>query len=1387
MDLISKSISNILKTAQTRLSSNLSWAGQQAQQNIVKPVQQAATSVGNTIGQGINQYDQTLTRLSQNPNPLVNFMPKAITSAANANIKYNQAVQSKPVTLSRQGVSNYVDQQKLKLVALAKTASPVLDVALAPSVGAATYIGSGAIGGLFGAGSQIYDNVTNKRNPLANVAQSAGYGVQQGLVQAPKISAISEISNPMIAQTAGKVLSKFPQLGTVGQNIVNRVVQGSLSVPQGMAMAKATGQDYKLINAALDFAMGSGLAKKVGKTAVEGPYSNGESGMVGNPRYIHPDDYKLYDQANTIIHEKGKFSPAEIAKAADDLRLIGEKYLPVADQPASGNPVLIANRLTKRMADGALPTSGDVGAVKLDENIGGKAKTNNTYKVARYGGKIDTVKGEPIKIADGIETFLHKDINDNWVVSEATTGRSLTEGGFKNENQAIKAAKTAIDDVGIEVTKARIAQLVEQRKIVKLEIKNANDVGAGLTPEQAKQQFRDKWNSAYGKEPQTINEPIGIQGKSQMGAADQTITNTEGSPIKTPIKSKGQSPTIYDQNTATGEKSSPGSLSQSSGGLPQTSEKISPQIQTEQKGIRKPPGSVLDVSSQPYFNTNRLNVDEKSREMVAQAVNDLKPAIETRVGKKLTNKEVVEVANRSARVLNNVVDRQQTLDWEAALLKTRQKLAAMSQSGTVDQEYLDTLMALKSSSSDIARKLQSFSIGADPKMVTAKEAILESVLKTEKDTAKVLEAANGVNFQDFKQATEFYRKFVKPTASDWLTTLRYNSMLSSPNTHINNAVSNFQGTGIITPVEKTLTGIVDKIVSGVTGKPRQYLTGEGAAYAKGYYSNVKNAAKSFVDVMSGNKMIENADIREIPMATKGLPAAVEKGLALPMKLLEASDQFFTALTEGGSKAAQEYKSSRGIKVNDPVAAAQNEAAKRLFRSELGDNSGSVLLDSVDVLANTVQRLKNSNNPIVSNIAKFTLPFVRTPTNILKQGIEYSPLGVGTLPGSSKKIEQLSKTILGSSVAAATALLVSTDRLTWAEPTSEKQKQMFRAAGMQPYSVKIGDTWVSYSKLHPAVSFNMALVAAVKNSLDNKKINDSEANTVLNGLAKWLNFYVDQSYMKNVGDFVAGVKGDVEGMAKIPANYVQQTIPYRALLGWITRLTDPYQRKVDPDGSILDKQLQQIATQIPLLSQSVPARLDQNGNPIENQSRFLNAISPARISTEKQPQKLEYVDYMDQLKVKRNEQDVRDSVKKTGAGQKISDVYIIPQEDGSTKRIDLGSAIVKPAFSGNIDLDKIAMAKYKSQLTKRANDIQDLYANKLITLDEAMKQIAAVKTEAEHIKTATAKQKKIKMKSIKVKKVKMTKLKMSKFKTKKIKSPKIKTMKAPKWKQIKAKI
>lgn len=641
------------------------------------------------------------------------------------------------------------------------------------------------------------------------------------------------------------------------------------------------------------------------------------------------------------------------------------------------------------------------------------------------------------------------------------------------------------------------------------------------------------------------------------------------------------------------------------------------------KAVVSSKGIIPQNPTEPYFNIQRLNVEPEIKQVVKVAVEDSKPQIEKIVGKKLSNKEVVEFSNRSSQVLHRVVQRDETLRWESSMLKARQILANEAQSGEATPELINAMVAIKSQGTDVARKLQSLGIGADPQTITAKQAILEAVIKVTKNADDVITASKGVNFNDMKQATEFYRKFIKPSAEEWTDALRYNAMLSSPNTHMVNISSNIQGTGLVAPIEKTLTGTFDWLGSTITGKPRRYFAGEGAEYAKGYYSKLGEASKRFADVLSGRVMGKYPEIRDIPLATKGKAVVVEKILKFPQRALEAMDQFFTVLTESGSKRALEYRKAKGVSTINIERKATAEATKRLFRSEFNLPEEGPVLKSLEYIPSKLMEAKGSTNPIVRTVAKLSFPFVRIAVNLFKQGVEYSPTGLTTIPGAKEKLPQFTKAFMGAMVGVGAAMLASSDRITWARPTSKKQGELWDKGGMQEYSIKVGNHWVSYTKLHPLLAFNLATVAGVKSALENQKIDDATSDTILTSLWNVMRFYADQSYVKNIGDFIGATQQGVSALPKLMSNYWQQFVPYRAFMGWLARTLDPLQRTANQDAGMIQKQMEYFFMQIPGLRQTLPAKTGITGEPIENQNRFFNALSPAKITTRNEPYEKAY--------------------------------------------------------------------------------------------------------------------------------------------------------------------
>lgn len=775
------------------------------------------------------------------------------------------------------------------------------------------------------------------------------------------------------------------------------------------------------------------------------------------------------------------------------------------------------------------------------------------------------------------------------------------------------------------------------------------------------------------------------------------------------------------------------------------------------------------------LNVNKLNLPE---DLKAQVRSVETPEPRTVLPNKAVQEAAVFAEGRKApvneaqttqKLAEQLVSRQKvvSLENEFAQLKTQGAAPEVLQSKI--EEIAKQSKIARTEGTEAGRQLQARNILADPQ-ATPMQKVFRLLDNAGVDAQKYTKEAVNVNWGNAESVVNFYRKFVPPKASEWLDTIRYNSMLSSPNTHINNAFSNLLNTAVVAPVEKAVTGGVDFLGSKITGKPRQYYAGEAGAYAKGYIESARQAAQVFRDTIGGKNAIKNLDLNYMPLGTEGKTGKLLKNYSLPTRALEAVDQFFTTLTAGGERAGINYKMAKGVKVANPEELAQRAAVYRLFRGDLKPEQQGHVLNAIDEVTGLIQRARSSDNPIVSFVAKFTLPFVKTPMNILKQGLEYSPAGLVTTIGAKNKTEQVAKAMMGTAGMAATAMLVKSGRTTWEEPTDPTKKQAFRDAGLQPYSIKLGDHWYSITKLPPAIGFPIAFVAALHDAEENKTIDQNQLDTILSGVAKSGKFFADQSYVKNIGDLLNLTKGDPEKIAAFFSNYPQQLVPWRAFLGWTARLLDPYQRKVDTGAGYVEQQLQQLEMQIPGLSQNVPTRNNQFGEPIPNQNRVQNAFSPIKVTNEMPAQK-EYYDQLKQktlmtrnlnaakslieqgkevppgifdvgasgalpqqadLRAQMQEDILRQKIKfGKSSGATINGKYLYP-EGGSVKSVTLPTPIDPPALTGNETLDKELVSKYTSKLTTQKNNILKLYQLGQMTQEETIRQLDEIQAQKDAV-------------------------------------------------------
>lgn len=608
-----------------------------------------------------------------------------------------------------------------------------------------------------------------------------------------------------------------------------------------------------------------------------------------------------------------------------------------------------------------------------------------------------------------------------------------------------------------------------------------------------------------------------------------------------------------------------------------------------------------------------LKVTEESAKSLAKVIDDVIPELKEIKGKTLTHAEVVEAAKTSP-ILQKITTREETLAREATVLRTKQHAAAMAEGKGMTSEFVETVKRLSSEASAYGRQLESLKAPAGSELYDIKAEMVRKLANLGVETDKIVAAANDIDFNNAKQVQEFYRKFVKPTFGEVLDEYRYINLLSSPKTHIVNTFTNLLNAGLVNPATKLTSGIIDNFYSGISRSERLNYVSEVPAYYKGVFNSTGDAVSKALKIFRGEQTVFRPDLNKIPTGTK-LLAPFQ---AIP-RMLEASDVLFRTLIEGGEKEALALKySKQGTFIDEAVQESINQIARSkgeyyVFRQALDplNKSGQgVVLSQIDKLTTAVYELRNVPG------VKWFIPFVQTPMNILKQGLEFSPFGVTTLIGNTNKIEQLSKATAGSMVFMGAGYIAAKGDSTWALPRDKKERDYFYASGRQPYSIKIGDKWVSYSRLGP-LAYPIALAAAIKHYTedDPKAITKSDLEKISSVMAGMAGFLSDQSYIEGIGNLVDAAQGDEEAIAKAASQLPSQLIPLSSLQRWVADFVDPVFRKSQP-GLSTEAIIQNLKKGIPGLSKELPAyKTPLTQEEEKKQYPVARALSPVGVTKE----------------------------------------------------------------------------------------------------------------------------------------------------------------------------
>ena len=486
---------------------------------------------------------------------------------------------------------------------------------------------------------------------------------------------------------------------------------------------------------------------------------------------------------------------------------------------------------------------------------------------------------------------------------------------------------------------------------------------------------------------------------------------------------------------------------------------------------------------------------------------------------------------------------------------------------------------------------------------------------------------------------------------------RYIAMLGNTRTHIRNLVGNTLFGGVT-----RIKNDVGALVEGAVDKTSKRLGGEGIQRTKVLINPfdikdraIKTAANSdfenmYALITGGGKYNPSDMIRDnqTVFKTKWLEKLrkgnsnlleLEDSVALRARYTENLTRYIKAngydasIFANSSKQAQDVlDAARGYAIEQAQKATfrdYNELASRLSRFSKS-------------WAKSDKLYKKAGSAVIEG----ALPFKKTPANIVKRGVEYSPIGLvngiadtfgavkrGSV-SASEAIEKISAGLTGTGIMALGAFLASKGLLTGSGSDNSKERGFDALRGNQNYALKIGNRSYTLDWMAPA---SLPLFIGVElNSLFQE--DGLTLDNALDAMTRITEPVLEMTMLQGMDDMIKSARyNETSALASVGlgamTNYFTQAIS--TAFGQVARASDPLRRTIynEPDSRLpkfLDTARQRAQAKIPdilpwkdplerFTSKGLQPKTDQWGREQENAGgNFLgrlayNMLSPGYYS------------------------------------------------------------------------------------------------------------------------------------------------------------------------------
>lgn len=578
-----------------------------------------------------------------------------------------------------------------------------------------------------------------------------------------------------------------------------------------------------------------------------------------------------------------------------------------------------------------------------------------------------------------------------------------------------------------------------------------------------------------------------------------------------------------------------------------------------------------------------LNAEEAlaARQILAKSANELVNAAKRIKSMDVPGDDVLAEFQR--KLARHVAIQEQVAGATAEAGRALQQFRMMADSGAVRKDVLTAMINRN---------------GGKRATIDAAETLLDAV-----------ESGPGV-FNVLAEAA------TKPKLRDKLTELWVNSLLSGPQTHAVNVTSNTLTA--LAQVPEFLTaaaiGAPRRALARFQGRNVEAVTGtEVGARTFGLLRGAKEGLRLFrQSLRTGEPSDLVAKVEGQGM--KAISGVKGEIIRIPTRLLTAEDELFKGIARRMELNGEAVRIARreGLK---------GEAAKRRIAELSAMPTPAMLERSMDYARYlTFQRKLGPAASKISGLTqdqpllKLFLPFVRTPTNLLKFAAERSPAApllkewrADFAAGGARRDLAVSRAMLGTGLGMAIYELALQGKITGTAPTDKSKARLMYADGFQPYSIRVGDKWYSYKRLDP---FSTTLGVAADLALLPEGMSDrqrEEQTTLL--VASIMGNLANKTWLSGVSDMIGTIE-DPERNADRMMQRLAGSLAVPTGANQIARIMDPTARKTETMADA-------VQARIPGLSESLLPKRDVWGREIVSEGGVgPDIVSPIYTSTAK---------------------------------------------------------------------------------------------------------------------------------------------------------------------------